>query len=58
MIGGGCRPEAPIAEREPIGFSGEGNRRDWFAGVRGPRAASCAAGNHQDEDAYRPARLA
>jgi len=42
IIGAGCRPKAPVAEGGPIGFTDGGNRRDWFPGVRGPRAASCA----------------
>jgi hypothetical protein len=49
MIGAGCRPEAPVAERGPVGFSDGGNRRDWFPRVRGPRAASCAEWNHITE---------
>jgi hypothetical protein len=51
MIGAGCRPEAPVAERGPVGFSEGGNRRDWFPGVRRPRAASCAEWNHINGDA-------
>jgi hypothetical protein len=49
MIGAGCRPEVPVAERGPVGFSDGGNRRDWFPEVRGPRAASCAEWNHKTE---------
>jgi hypothetical protein len=52
MIGAGCRPEASVAERGPVGFSDGGNRRDWFPGVRGPRAASCAEWNNINGDAY------
>jgi hypothetical protein len=52
MIGVGCRPEAPVAERGPVGFSDGGNRRDWFPGVQGPRAASYAEWNHINGDAY------
>jgi hypothetical protein len=33
------RPQAPVAEGGPVGFSDGGNRRDWFPGARGPRAA-------------------
>jgi len=39
--------------RGPVGFSDGGNRRDWFPGVRGPRAASSAEGNHTHGNAYR-----
>jgi hypothetical protein len=52
MIGAGCRPEAPVAERGPVGFSDGGNRRGWFRGVLGPRAVSCAEWNHINGDAY------
>jgi len=41
MMDAGGRPEAPVAEEGPVGFSDGGNRRDWFPGVRGRRAASC-----------------
>jgi len=33
------RPQAPVAEGGPVGFSDGGNRRDWFSGARGLRAA-------------------
>jgi nicotinamidase-related amidase len=52
MIGAGCCPRAPVAERGPVGFSGEWNRRDWFPGVRRPGAASCAEWNQLDGDAH------
>jgi hypothetical protein len=29
------RPQAPVAEGGPIGFSDGGNRRDWFPGPGG-----------------------
>ena len=29
------RPQAPVAEGGPVGFSDGGNRRDWFPGARG-----------------------
>jgi len=29
------RPQAPVAEGGPSGFSDGGSRRDWFPGVRG-----------------------
>jgi len=41
MLGVGGRPKAPVAEGGPVVFDGE-NRRDWFPGVRGMRAAPCA----------------
>jgi hypothetical protein len=43
-LGAGGRPEASVAEGGPVGFSDGGNRRDWFPGVRGLRAASNAEG--------------
>ena len=52
MMCAGGRPEAPVAEEGPIGFADGGNRRDWFPGVRGPRAASCATCNHTNGDIY------
>ena len=33
------RPQAPVAEGGPVGFSDGGNRRDWFPEARGLRAA-------------------
>jgi hypothetical protein len=33
------RPKDPVAEGGPVGFSYGGNRRDWFPGARGVRAA-------------------
>jgi hypothetical protein len=33
------RPQAPVAEGGPVGFSDGGNRRDWFPGAQGLRAA-------------------
>jgi len=33
------RPQAPVAEGGPGGFSDGGNRRDWFPGAWGLRAA-------------------
>jgi len=50
--GTGGRPEAPVAEGGPVGFSDGGNRRDWFPGVRGLRAASSAEWNHTNGNAY------
>jgi hypothetical protein len=44
ISGAGSRPKAPVTEG--------GNRRDWFPGVRGPRAASSADWNHTIRDAY------
>ena len=35
MNGTECRPQAPLAEGGPVGFSYGGNRRDWFPGGRG-----------------------
>ena len=35
MNGPECRPQAPVAEGGPVGFSDGGDRRDWFPGVRG-----------------------
>ena len=40
LSGTECRPRAPVAEGGPVGLSDGGNRRDWFPGVRGQRAAS------------------
>jgi len=33
------RPQVPVAEGGPVGFSDGGNRRDWFPGARGLGAA-------------------
>jgi len=33
------RPQAPVAEGGPVGFSDGGNRRDWFPRARGQGAA-------------------
>ena len=52
MMCAGGRPEAPVAEGRPVGFSDGGNRRDWFPGVRGPRVASCTILNHTNGDTY------
>jgi len=52
MVAGG-RPKAPVAEGGPVVFDG-GNRRDWFPGVRGPRAASCDQRNHENRNDYLP----
>jgi hypothetical protein len=35
MNGTECRPQAPLAEEGPVGFSYGGNRRDWFPGGGG-----------------------
>jgi hypothetical protein len=45
MMCAGGRPKAPVAEGGPVDLSDGGNRRDWFPGVRGPRAASCDTWN-------------
>ena len=51
-------PRPAARERYPpglpskIGFSDGGNRRDWFPGVRGRRAASCATWNHTNGEVY------
>ena len=50
-LGTGGRPAAPVAEGGPVGFTAGGNRRDWFPGVRGLRAASSAEGNHTNGNA-------
>jgi len=56
LLGAGGRPEAPVAEGGPVGFSDGGNRRDWFPGVRGLRATSSAEWNHTNGNAYRDFR--